>query len=157
VQLWDGYASIVWSTTPDHAAALLTLSPPEFAAALNTVLTAPTATFAAALAGDAAPPPSTPAPAGAADAEAAAAAAAAYQATLYNKARDTIFLDPLWALHRAGSALVDRLVAQQTAASAAPPLRAPPRIAGIVGPRAAFPLRFQSASAYTAPRVALVG
>jgi len=141
----------VWSTTPDHAATLLRLSPPEFAAALNTVLTAPTATFAAALAGDAAPPPATPA-----DPEA-AAAAAAYQATLYNKARDTIFLDPLWALHRAGSALVDRLVAQQTASSAAPPLRAPPRITEVVGPRAAFPLRFQSASAYTAPRVALVG
>jgi 2-polyprenyl-6-methoxyphenol hydroxylase-like FAD-dependent oxidoreductase len=156
VQLWDGYASIVWSTTPDHAATLLRLSPPEFAAALNTVLTAPTATFAAALAGDAAPPPAIPAAAGAAEPEA-AAAAAAYQATLYNKARDTIFLDPLWALHRAGSALVGRLVAQQTASSAAPPLRLPPRITQVVGPRAAFPLRFQSASAYTAPRVALVG
>lgn len=168
LQLWDGMSSIVWSTSPDHAAALLAMQPHEFAAALNTVLHAPTDAFAAALTGSdpesaaaeasAAAAPSSAGAAsssGAADAE--AEAQRAYESSLFVPSRDRIFLDPLWAMQRAAHAATGALTRATAAAGMSPPFMTPPRIASTVGGRASFPLRFQSANRYIAPRVALVG
>lgn len=41
--LWDNLSSIVWSTTPKHAAELAALPPDEFVASLNAALHAPSA------------------------------------------------------------------------------------------------------------------
>ena len=71
--LWGRAASIVWTTSPAHAAALLAMPPADFVAALNAVLHAPQAAFHAAMGtraplhnsnchapGAAAPPPPPP-------------------------------------------------------------------------------------------------
>lgn len=171
LQLWDGLSSIVWSTSPDHAAALLAMTPPEFAAALNTVLHAPTEAFAAALTGSdpesaaaearASMPSGDDAAAATTAGDDAAAAAAeqqrAYAASLFVPSRDRVFFDPLWALQRAAHAATGALARATASAGLSPAFMPPPRIAASVGGRASFPLRFQSANRYIAPRVALIG
>lgn len=52
--LWGRYASIVWSTSPSHAAALVAMDGPTFVAALNTVLHSKQSDFVAAAAAAAA-------------------------------------------------------------------------------------------------------
>lgn len=151
--LWGDLSSIVWSTSPDHAMQLVKMSPQAFTKALNTVLHASSSAFTAALTG------ASEAHLSEASSQEAAADTeeAAYKNSLYNKERDTFYLDPLWWLQKAGKSLVEGLATLQAQAGVAPPWQPPPLITEVVGAKASFPLRFQSASAYVAPRVALIG
>ena len=77
-------ASIVWSTSPSHAAELVSMPDTQFVAALNAAFTAPAQDFQqrAVLAGDA-------------------------NGDLYNRPRDMLRLDPIAAAVDAGNALAD--------------------------------------------------
>jgi ubiquinone biosynthesis monooxygenase Coq6 len=150
--LWEGYASIVWSTTPSHADYLTgSLSPQGFTDALNTVLTADPETFAAALRGEEKQK--------AADAsqdlgQQPGSAAHAGPGEAYVASRDTLPHDPLTMAVRAGTTLVQHLA---TASFQSDRFMRPPLIAATLGARASFPLRLMKANSYVRPRLALVG
>lgn len=153
--LWDNYSSIVWSTTPQHAEYLTSISSEQFADALNTVLTAPSESFAAAVRGEAAiyAPGSGVGGAATAASGGSDGAGAASTDNSYDRQRDAIWLDPISMAMRIGSGITDKL----TTSPQAEPFRLPPTITNSIGPRASFPLRLMKANAYVKPRVALVG
>jgi ubiquinone biosynthesis monooxygenase Coq6 len=130
--LWGNLASVVWSTSPWHAAHLQSLSGDDFVGALNAVLGARCSDFAAAAAAPAAaaadggePPSPPPLPA------------------------DPLSL-ALSVLTRAAE------WATSAAARGAPPPPPPVAVARL-GATAALPLRLQLAHSYVRPRFALVG
>lgn len=89
MQLWDDWASIVWSTTPAHAQWLTSIPAPQFTDALNAVLTAPTSEFEAAIRGEAVTANAT-----SSEGSASGVAADASGQQLYDRGRDTVWLHP---------------------------------------------------------------
>lgn len=138
--LWDSMYSVVWTTTPAHADALLTLSPTAFATALNCAVHGHLKN---------APPVAAPG----------SARTAAAREQLYDRERDAIFLDPAATALRVGQQLVDAAVTLGRSLESASPPASPPVVTGVVAgsQRAAFPLRFSKANSYVRDRVALIG
>ena len=165
--LWGNYSSIVWSTTPDHAALLTRMDEAAFVAALNTVLASPPAAFGAAMRGGS----TTSSSGGEGEASADEGADATYDAE-----RDTVYLDAFAALAALGQDAAGRLAgtaaspssSSSSSTSGGPrgcssPLPAsslfvaPPTVVASPGPRAAFPLTLSHANRYVGPRMALIG
>ncbi len=131
--LWGDYASIVWSTTPSHADALVSSSPDAFLASLNAVLTAPHEAFMAAVEGGEATPPGEG----------------------FDRRRDVLWLDPL---HVAAQAFGAAQAALGRLSDGGPSTFAPPpSLTALHGGRASFPLRNSGAASYVRNRVALIG
>jgi ubiquinone biosynthesis monooxygenase Coq6 len=151
----DGaYSSVVWSTSPQHAAKLEKLSEADFVRALNTVLQADAGLFRQALEDNS--------PSATATASARAGATTEESSTLpggdrlYSRDRDGIFLDPLMAVRAAGMAVAEKIGAVAASCDPRDAFVAPPTVLSC-GPRASFPLRFGKANSYVRPRLALVG
>ncbi|KAF8057896.1 coq6 [Scenedesmus sp. PABB004] len=138
-----GFSNVVWSTSPDMAAALERAGPEQFAAAVNDALQSDPASFAAA--GDA----------GGAGAAAPGAALPPLDAAV--TAATAVLQHVGGAL---GSSVLGQLLTPGAldAGAAAGYWRRPPRVEGWVGaaPRS-FPLQLQHSGRYVAPRLALVG
>jgi ubiquinone biosynthesis monooxygenase Coq6 len=138
--LWGNYASIVWTTTPEHAVYLKSLSSIELTQTLNRVLQASHEEFLDALLHR---PSSNVAPAS-------EQASLEYHAQ-FNPNKDVHFLNPSAALSKVFSSLTEVLVNRGS-----DPLRVPV-VAEVVGQRASFPLKAMHANTYVKSRFALLG
>eukprot|EP00947_MAST-08B_sp_MAST-8B-sp1_P000232 g232.t1 len=137
--LWNGYASIVWSTTPEHAALLQAASEHEFNAELNDALhAAPLATSS---------PGVGAAAAGAAAGVVESAAAAA------GRVIDGIHTLPPFAGVNGSMAAA---LADVGGGGGDASFCEPPRLE-VCSFRASFPLRLAQATSFTKHRIALVG
>jgi len=164
-QVSDTHASIVWSTSPTHAAELERMAPEAFVAALNHALTAPRSEWERAhsegVRTAAAPPPG--------DSGGGFGGGGVGDEHLYQRQRDMWTLNPLDALarwvkgvdgHIRSRYVGDAAPPDSPAASVEAPLHAfhpPPRVLELAGQRASFPLRLQNANTYVGPRLALIG
>lgn len=131
--LWKDYASIVWSVSVPEGRRLLALSEEEWIQEVNNALQSPRQ----------GPPFSSSSSASFAD---------------EHSSSFPPWLSTLWSASQQARGELRGLAmaAVDTARLMDPPL-APPLITSAVGSRLSFPLQFQQASAYVAPRVALIG
>lgn len=143
--LWDGYASIVWSTSIAESKRLKALPVEQFLTELNTALQSRPTTdkwsvFEKSDATNLPPFLNN-----------------LFQARPFGPVSSLLGKSPqelLQAAKREVAAVADVMMA---AAQVSDPLQYPPKLAQVCGPRVSFPLSFSQASQYTAPRCALVG
>jgi ubiquinone biosynthesis monooxygenase Coq6 len=154
--LWGATSSVVWSTSPAHAAALCGASAADFAAAVDAALTAPPGEYQAAVAGGRVADGGPPRPFGGMGGGGGGGGGEGGWQQPYQQREDALPLDPLTWLVRAGAAAADAAAAGASAASGEP-FAAAPHVTGTLGARHSFPLRWATAGAYVRPRLALVG
>lgn len=145
--LTDNHASIVWSTNANHAKYLKSLSPAEFVAAANSVLTAPITAFEriknfgiGSSTVNAQEDNST--------------------VQYFNKETDIMSLNPFDSILRMGRNFGEQLAkvgGRSIETNRDDAFLEPPQIVDVVGPCASFPLRFSQANVYVKPRLALIG
>lgn len=148
--LWDGYASIVWSTSIADAKRLKALPEEQFLVELNAALQTPPATdkwsvFEKSDASASNFPPFLSNLFGATGGGAA------------SPLKDVLGGNPFQLLQRVKKEVASVADVFMSAAQLGDPLQYPPSLVALCGPRVSFPLSFSQASAYTAPRCALVG
>jgi ubiquinone biosynthesis monooxygenase Coq6 len=155
--LWDDLSSVVWSTTPAHAAELVSLSGPEFVTRLNAALTAPTSAFTR-------PPAPREDAAHAQRPGSSSGGSDGGPHKLYDRQSDVISLDPLALTVRAGNALASAIAEalesarpRRAGTAAASPQQQPPHVTATIGQRASFPLRLSKSNADVQHRLALIG
>uniref|UniRef100_A0A7S3M4D1 FAD-binding domain-containing protein n=1 Tax=Spumella elongata TaxID=89044 RepID=A0A7S3M4D1_9STRA len=143
--LWDGYASIVWSTSIAECKRLKALPADQFLLELNAALQSRPATdkwsvFEKSDATNLPPFINN-----------------LFQARPFGPVSNLFGKSPqelLQAAKREVAAVADVLMAS---AQMSDPLQYPPKLEALCGPRVSFPLSFSQARQYTAPRCALVG
>lgn len=126
-------SSIVWSTSQQHAAALVSMPDAAFVEHLNAALSAPTSAFQS------------------------SSGASQADAGLYQQSRDALTLDPLAAAVNFGLALAASTAKALGSAGQGAAWQDPPTIVGALGKRASFPLRLSKSSADARHRVVLIG
>lgn len=145
--LWNGYASIVWSTSVADAKRLKALPEEQFLVELNAALQTPPATdkWSVFEKSDAANLPPF--------------LNNLFQGTsnMSGPLGGALQNGPFQLLQRVKKEVAAVADVMMSAAQMKDPLQYPPSLEALCGPRVSFPLNFSQASAYTAQRCALVG